>query len=52
MEEILIADIEKATKIAASVVKNYGEKYWPLFARLERELEERKSRSNRLAKYE
>lgn len=52
MADIPIEDIEEATKIAAHVVRTYGDLYWPLFARLEKELKDHRSREERLAKYE
>ncbi|GJL91258.1 hypothetical protein [Hyphococcus sp.] len=41
-------DIEKGLRSAARIVDRYGEVYWPLFDRLERELENRRSRASRL----
>jgi len=52
MDNIAIKDIEAATKTAAFVVRTYGDKYWPLFARLERELKDRRSRLERLSQYQ
>lgn len=40
--------LENAIRIAARVVDLYGEKYWPVFERLEAELEARQSRKARL----
>lgn len=51
MENISQKDIETATRIAADLVAHYGEVYWPIFSRLEKELKARQSRSARLAKY-
>ena len=51
MENIATKDIEAATRIAADLVANYGEVYWPIFSRLEKELKARQSRSARLAKF-
>ena len=41
-------DIEVALKSVAHLVEKYGEKYWPIFERLEAELKSRRSRSKRL----
>ena len=41
-------DIEDALNIAARVVDRFGYKYWPIFERLEAELESRTSREDRL----
>lgn len=43
-------DIESALKSVAQLIDAHGEKYWPVFERLENELVERKSRSQRLSK--
>ncbi len=51
MDNIATKDIEAATRIAADLVANYGEVYWPIFSRLEKELKARQSRSARLAKF-
>lgn len=44
-------DLEQAAMIAAEIVRQLGETYWPIFARLERELEARESRAKRLARF-
>ena len=44
-------EIEHALQIAARIVHRYGDVYWPLFERLERELADRRSRSSRLNTY-
>ncbi|MEQ3650815.1 hypothetical protein [Hyphomonas sp.] len=41
-------DIEHALDIAARVVDLFGFQYWPIFERLEAELERRASREERL----
>lgn len=41
-------DIEDALDIAARVIDRFGYKYWPIFERLEQELEQRTSREIRL----
>lgn len=35
-------DLKQAMTIAAKIINLYGDKYWPLFDRLESELEKRK----------
>lgn len=42
-------EIEAALHSVAQLVNAYGDKYWPIFERLEVELENRRSRSLRLA---
>lgn len=51
MDKIDLEQLETATKIAAYIVEQYGEKYWPLFARLDKELRDRQKRTIRLAQY-
>lgn len=41
-------DIEEGLSIVAHLIEAYGEKYWPIFERLEYELENRRSRAARL----
>lgn len=41
-------DIEDGLEIAALLIEQRGDVYWPLFERLEHELERRQSRSARL----
>ena len=36
MSEVNIEVLEKATSAAAHIVTEHGEKYWPVFERLER----------------
>lgn len=43
-------DIQAALQSVAQLIDAYGEKYWPVFERLEGELAERRSRSQRLLK--
>ena len=43
-------DIEAALRSVAQLVNAYGDKYWPIFERLEGELDNRRSKSKRLAK--
>ena len=42
-------EIEVALHSVAQLVNVYGEKYWPIFERLESELDNRRSKSKRLA---
>lgn len=42
-------EIEAALQSVAQLVNVYGDKYWPIFERLEEELENRRSKSKRLA---
>ena len=42
-------DIEAALRSVAQLVIAYGDKYWPIFERLEVELDKRRSKSMRLA---
>ena len=42
-------DIEKGLRILARIIGLYGDRYWPLFDRLEQELSERRSRAERLS---
>ena len=41
-------EIEAALHSVAKLVSTYGDKYWPIFERLEEELENRRSKSKRL----
>lgn len=41
-------EIEDALASAARIIDRYGDAYWPIFERLERELENRRSRAARL----
>ena len=43
--------LEDALKIAARVIDLYGDAYWPIFDRLERELNLRRNRRARLNSY-
>ena len=51
MDEVNIENIKKATSAAAYIVTEHGEKYWPIFERLERELNEKNSRLERLRSF-
>ena len=41
----------KAAAIAAELVTRFGDDYWPVFERIDRELEARRSRKLRLEKF-
>ena len=41
-------EIEAALHSVAQLVNVYGDKYWPIFERLEEELDKRRSKSKRL----
>jgi len=41
-------ELEQALATTARVIERYGDAYWPLFDRLERELEARRTRRARL----
>ena len=43
-------EIEAALHSVAQLVNVYGDKYWPIFERLEQELDKRSSQSKRLAR--
>ena len=42
-------EIEKSLVFVAGLIERQGNVYWPLFDRLEMELEQRKSRQDRLS---
>ena len=44
-------EIEKALQTAARVVSIYGDAYWPIFERLEKELEARRDRRERINRH-
>lgn len=44
-------DIEKAMGFVAWIIDLYGDAYWPIFERLEEELQQRQFRSEKLRKY-
>ena len=46
-----VADLEEALGIIAEAIELYGEAYWPLFDRLESELEARRRREKRLRQH-
>ena len=43
-------EIEAALHSVAQLVNVYGDKYWPIFERLEKELDKRRTKSKRLTK--
>ena len=42
-------DLEKALRLLAILIERYGTKYWPVFERIDHELERIKAREYRLA---
>ena len=50
-ESLINLRLEKAVRVAAEVVVQFGDVYWPIFDRLERELAVRADKSARLAKF-
>lgn len=42
-------DLVKARKVAAQVVRQLGDRYWPIFALIDEEIEKREEREARLA---
>lgn len=42
-------DIEDGLNFVAGLIDRHGDVYWPIFERLERELEERQSKAARLS---
>lgn len=47
-QQVSDKDIETALHSVAQLVHVYGDKYWPIFERLEEEIEKRRSMSKRL----
>lgn len=45
------ADIKDALSSVARLIDRYGDTYWPILERLERELADRQSRQRRLSAY-
>lgn len=45
---LTLAELEEGRRIAALVVRHCGEKYFPLFDRFDREVQKRRSDSDRL----
>lgn len=50
-QELSLDRLERATILAARIVHQFGNAYWPVFDRLDKELTERKQRAGRLARY-
>jgi len=46
-----IDEIEKGLSTVARLVESYGDDYWPTFERLEKELQSRKGKLERLKTY-
>lgn len=44
-----LKDLEEGRRIAALVVRHCGDKYFPLFDRFDREVQQRRSRADRVA---
>ena len=44
-------ELEIGLGIAARIINRYGDVYWPIFERLEKEREARRARGNRLRAY-
>lgn len=51
MKTVEITKLEKAVSVAASLVEDLGEEYWPVFESLEAELIKRQSRFKRIRKF-
>ena len=51
MNTIENTKLEKAVSVAASLVEDLGDEYWPVFERLDSELSKRQSRFKRLRKF-
>lgn len=47
-DEITEQEIEDGLDFVAGLIDRHGDAYWPIFDRLERELEQRRSRAARL----
>lgn len=43
--------LHRAAVIAAELVKRFGDDYWPVFERIDRELEQRQARKAKLSKF-
>ena len=51
MNSIETTKLEKAVSVAAGLVEDLGDEYWPIFERLDSELSKRQSRFKRLRKF-
>ena len=47
-DQVSERELEAALQSVAQLVNSYGDKYWPIFERLENELDDMRSRSKRL----
>lgn len=47
-QQVTEQEIESSLSSVARLIERYGDAYWPVFERLERELDIRKSRQRRL----
>jgi len=50
-DTVTLQELEAAVKKMAWVIENFGDTYWPIFDRLDRELQQRRARAARLTKY-
>lgn len=48
-DQITEQDIEDGLDFIAGLIDRHGDAYWPIFERLERELEQRRSKAARLS---
>lgn len=51
MSDVSVEKLEKAVSVAASLVDDLGEEYWPVFESLETELIKRQLRFKRIRKF-
>ena len=51
MSNLTVTRLEKAVSVAASLVEDLGDEYWPVFERLDSELSKHQSRFKRLRKF-
>lgn len=45
------ADLEKALALCARIIDQCGDKYWPIYERIEAELDKRRARQNKLKRH-
>lgn len=45
------ADLEKALALCARIIDQCGDKYWPIYERIETELEKRRARQDKLKRH-
>lgn len=48
-DQVTEQDIEDGLDFVAGLIDRHGDAYWPIFERLERELEQRRSKAARLS---